>query len=349
MGTIVVELTDRCNLSCDHCLSGRHGGRTLLSLEVLRKVLDEARSLGFTSLGFTGGDPTLHPQYPEIIRMTAQAGYRFGVVTNGWNFPGVYPAILEQREALSGITFSFDGASEQTHDAQRGAGSYRRVLRAFAICVVERLPFTINMVLTARNRHEVGEMARLGSRLGAALVRFGHLMLTLLTTAMKLDLTPEERRTVEQEIRNLQTGFDVPLVIAPGYYTTDLFPCGPLRGQDVNIDCRGNLTKCCHLSGHGEGAGQGDVIGNLAEMGFAEAWRLLVEENARFREEKERLNRQGELLDSDLFPCWYCSLYYRKVDWLRKSADHPWGRLHCGGSHTAMPSSQLLEKIESAR
>ncbi|MCW5980622.1 MAG: radical SAM protein [Bryobacteraceae bacterium] len=349
MGSIVVELTNRCNLSCQHCFSGRHGGSAVLPLDVLRKILDEARPLGFTKLGFTGGDPTLHPEFRTAIRMTAEAGYRYGVVTNGWTFPAIYTIFQEHRMELSGITFSLDGGSEGTHDSIRGTGSFRKVLRAFSICVVTDLPFTVNMVLNSRNVDEAERVARMSARLGAGAVRFGHLMPTPLAADMKLDLTPVQRREAERRIRELNAASPIPLVLAPGYHAADLFPCGPLRGDDVNVDCHGNLTKCCHLSGQEEGGGQEDVAGSLHEVSFAEAWRRLVEENARVREEKERRQREGLLLDSDYFPCWYCSLYYRKVDWLRGHPDHPWAGLMWEDAAPAapfVPLSQLLRNAE---
>ncbi len=60
-----------------------------------------------------------------------------------------------------------DGAREETHDRLRGKGSYRRVMRAASICVVKELPFTLNMVLTAQNRNEIGEMVVLAEQLGS--------------------------------------------------------------------------------------------------------------------------------------------------------------------------------------
>ena len=71
-------------------------------------------------------------------------------------------------------------------------------------CVVTEIPFTLNMVLTAQNRHEVAEMVALATRLGSQGVRFGHLMPTLETSQRGLDLAPPERREVEAEIWRLQ-------------------------------------------------------------------------------------------------------------------------------------------------
>ena len=347
MARIVIELTNRCNLSCQHCFSGRHGGNDDLPLSVLRNVLDEAADLGFDYLAFTGGDPTVHPRFPEVLAMTSESGYRFGFVTNGWNFASIYPRILPYRQQLGTITFSLDGATEATHDALRGKGSYRRVMKAASVCVALDLPFTFNMVITASSRHELDQMARLASALGSQGLRFGHLMPSPKTTAQDLDLSPSERRVVESQIQDLRRIYSMPIGIAPGFYTTSLFPCAPLQMEEINIDCHGNLTKCCHLSSHGGGVGQGDVIGDLRDMSFAEAYASLVEENETFRAAKTQHLSSGSFKDTDYFPCWYCSLYYKKVDWLKRVKGNPWASLiparESGAEHFQVAGSTRKE------
>ena len=97
--------------------------------------------------------------------------------------------------------------------------------------------------------------------------------------------------------------------------------------QEINVDCHGNVTKCCHLSGHGDGVGDDDLMGNLNEESFTTLFERQNEENKRFREEKLERHAAGDLADSDYFPCWYCSVYYQKVDWLRKFKGHSWAPL----------------------
>jgi MoaA/NifB/PqqE/SkfB family radical SAM enzyme len=174
-------------------------------------------------------------------------------------------------------------------------------------------------------------MAQLATQLGSSGVRFGHLMHSRLTTARGFDLSPEERVAVEREIWSLQSEFPIAIAMGPGYHTNSLFPCTPLQMREINIDCRGNVTKCCHLSSHGDGAGQGDVVGNLRDISFGEAVRRLVAANDQFRVEKLHRQASGALSSSDLFPCWYCSLYFEKVDWLQKLPDHPWTSLKWNG------------------
>lgn len=324
MAHIVVELTNRCNLACHHCFTGRHGGRDDLPLEAFDKVLAEAKAFGFSQLSFTGGDPTLHRQFFEIVQRTFDAGFEFGFVTNGWNFVDVFPRLARYRERWVGVTFSLDGASELTHDQLRGKGSFRRVMKALSVCTVERLPFSINMVVTKANRHELPEMVQLAVKLGGRALRFAHLMPSPLAHGLDLDLTPAGRKAAESEIRAMQAGSPIPLVLAPGHHTDNLFPCAPLEERELNIDCHGNLSLCCQLSSHGGGAGQADVAASLLQAGFGEAMHRLRLIRQTFRERKQEHLAAGNLRDTDLFACWYCGIYFEKHDWLGQTPDHPW-------------------------
>lgn len=344
MPRIVVELTDRCNLACRHCFSGRHGGSEHLSLDLISAILGEAKACGFDSLSFTGGEPTVHPEFPRIIRLTHEAGYRYGFVTNGWTLPLLIPQIVAFREGLSSVTISLDGAAEATHDRLRGAGAFRRAMAAVASCAGHDLPFAFNMVVCSANRREIEELVETAAALGARGVRFEHLMHNPTTTKMGFDLTPQERKATEARIWRLQQTAPIAVAMGPGHYTTSLFPCAPLNELEVNVDCRGNLTKCCHLSGHGDGAGDGDVAGSLREMSFADGLRRLRAANQELHRHKMDRLAGGEMLDSDYFPCWYCVQYFRKADWLRDQVDHPWSPLmwpttETGGDGSVKPPS----------
>ncbi|WP_372720127.1 radical SAM protein [Novipirellula sp.] len=324
MPRIVIELTNRCNLSCQHCFSGRHGGNADLPLAILDHLLAEAGPLGFDFIAFTGGDPTVYRYFADALAHTSRVGIQFGMVTNGQNFKTVYPILLEHRDHLNIVTFSVDGASEATHDRLRGQGSFRRVLQAASICMFKDIPFSINMVVTRNNQHEIADLAELAAHLGSRGVRFGHLMHSPITTAQRLDLSPKERRRVEMEIAELQHDSAIAVSMGPGYFTESLFPCAPLQMQEVNVDCHGNLTKCCHLSGHNSAQAASDVIGNLSEISFDEAYRRLVAENDVFREIKLKHHAAGQFNETDYFPCWYCSRHYSKVDWLRSTEPNVW-------------------------
>jgi organic radical activating enzyme len=51
-------------------------------LPIVQKVLKEGHSCGIAHVGLTGGEPTIHPQFPEILKLVSQAGYTFSFVSN---------------------------------------------------------------------------------------------------------------------------------------------------------------------------------------------------------------------------------------------------------------------------
>lgn len=325
MSRIVIELTNRCNLSCLHCFDERHAATGDLGLDILDRVLLEGKGCGIDHVCFTGGEPTIHREFHEIIRRVSEAGYTFSFVTNGMNFLQIYPLLIRYRQWFQGITFSLDGAREHTHDQLRGMGSYRRVMRAASICVVKDLPFTFNMVLTARNRGEVGEMVGLARQLGSGGIRFGHLMFTTDTVSRELNLSPEERREVEAEIWRLQKSAPISVCMGPGYFSeAPFFPCGPLKLEEFNLDYRGNLTLCCQLSGYaGENSGA-DSMGNLHEVTLAQACEQFRQRVATYLADKQETIRKGEFTELDHFPCWYCVNYLNKVSSLHNFPQPSW-------------------------
>ena len=314
MARVIVELTNRCNLRCRHCYPERHAATGDLPFAILERLLREGKACGIDHLCFSGGEPTIHRQFRAIVERVCEADYTFSFVSNALNFRTIVPLLKDRRHWFRGVTFSLDGARETTHDRLRGRGSYRQVMRAATMCVFNDLPFTFNMVLTTQNRTEVDELVRLGAQLGGRGVRFGHLMFTPSTYAEGLDLSPAERRDVERQIWQLKKNAPVYVGMAPGYYSeSPFFPCAPLELEEFNVDYRGQLTLCCHLSGYGGANSGNDVIGSLCDISLAEACRRFRERVGVYLAEKRARVHQGAFSELDHFPCWYCVKYMEKV------------------------------------
>jgi hypothetical protein len=107
MARLVIELTNRCNLRCQHCFAERHAATGELPLAILETVLREGKGCGITHLALTGGEPTLHRQFAEILRRVCAAEYPLSPVSNGTNFPRIYPLLRRARPWCTGITFYY--------------------------------------------------------------------------------------------------------------------------------------------------------------------------------------------------------------------------------------------------
>jgi len=123
-----------CNLQCTHCFlscapsNHSHG---MLSLEDVRRRIEEAGPLGVKEYYFTGGEPFLNPEMLAILEETLRHGPAT-VLTNGLLLPPERCARLKALADASpyslDIRVSIDGYTPETNDPIRGEGTYERIL-----------------------------------------------------------------------------------------------------------------------------------------------------------------------------------------------------------------------------
>lgn len=79
-----LEIAGRCQLACVHCYagSGPGGGTGTMTVPDWEQVIDDAQSMGVEAVQFIGGEPTLHPELPRLMRHALGAGLRADVYTN---------------------------------------------------------------------------------------------------------------------------------------------------------------------------------------------------------------------------------------------------------------------------
>ncbi|MBV9143979.1 MAG: radical SAM protein [Pseudonocardiales bacterium] len=79
-----LEITGFCQLKCRHCYAdsspeGDHGTMTANDWE---RVIDDAQALSVDTVQFIGGEPTLHPELPRLVRYALGKGLKVDVYTN---------------------------------------------------------------------------------------------------------------------------------------------------------------------------------------------------------------------------------------------------------------------------
>ena len=113
-----LEPTKECNIYCDGCYSANAKG-SHKSLAQVRSDLDVFEKFRQTdAVSVAGGDPLVHPEIVEVVRMIASRGLKPVVNTNGH---GLTPSLLRdmKRAGLAGFTFHVD--SLQTRPGWKGA------------------------------------------------------------------------------------------------------------------------------------------------------------------------------------------------------------------------------------
>ncbi|MGE3669161.1 MAG: radical SAM protein [Polyangiaceae bacterium] len=113
-----VRLSYDCNNKCTFCLDSlAHVGTMRSNLDVKIQIV-EGRKKGASRLILSGGEPTMHPNFLDFVKLGKRAGYpKVQTVTNGRMF--AYPEFLDRaaENGLDEITFSLHGHNAKIHDA----------------------------------------------------------------------------------------------------------------------------------------------------------------------------------------------------------------------------------------
>ena len=164
------EITYGCNLACIHCLSssGRRDPREL-STDEAKAVIDELRDLQVFYVNIGGGEPTIRPDFYELVDYAVANGVGVKFSTNGSTITHQRAARLAGTDYVD-VQISIDGADEATNDAVRGRGSYaaaRRAMDALAAAGFEG--FKISVVVTRHNVAQLDDFEALAAGYGAQL------------------------------------------------------------------------------------------------------------------------------------------------------------------------------------
>lgn len=141
---VMVSVTNRCQSGCCYCrIPQRSGGE--LSCQNLCSLIDEITRLGCVRLGLWGGEPLIRDDIGTIIDYAKTKRLWVTMDSNGY----LLPDKIAQVKKLDHLLLSFDGP-EDAHDANRGKGSFGKVMAAMD-AARGRIPFWTITVLTTHN------------------------------------------------------------------------------------------------------------------------------------------------------------------------------------------------------
>lgn len=164
------ELTYACNLACIHCLSssGRRDPGELSTAEA-KSVVDELAKLQVFYVNIGGGEPTIRPDFFEIIDYCVASGVGVKFSTNGSRIDKAAAKRLAGSDYVD-IQISLDGANRETNDAVRGDGSWDMAIRAMDNLKAANFgQFKISVVMTRHNVSQLDDFEALAAQYGAEL------------------------------------------------------------------------------------------------------------------------------------------------------------------------------------
>jgi radical SAM protein with 4Fe4S-binding SPASM domain len=166
-----LELTARCNLACTHCYAD--SGPTPTTMDSLtvsdyQQLLSAARAGGCERVQFIGGEPTLHPGLPFLVKEARALGFTFiEVYTNATHLPDALLTCLRDHNVH--IATSLYAEDPDTHDAiTTRPGSHKRTVANIKRYVAAGLPVRIGIIAMQQNAQRLEETLAFAKHLGVA-------------------------------------------------------------------------------------------------------------------------------------------------------------------------------------
>jgi len=208
--TVLIEVTDACNLACHVCYADSRGDR-ILPLEQYKQYLQQLleQKNGLDSVQITGGEASLHPQFWEILEWTcAQDGItRVYLPTNGIEFsrPENIRRLKAWRHKLL-VLLQLDGADVQTNKALRAANPLKPKLRLIKGLDRQRVPMQLTMTLAEGvSENEIAWVVKQGMK--HRNVRLVAILPAFHTGRYEIARDPLKRLTLSDAIKGVAAGF----------------------------------------------------------------------------------------------------------------------------------------------
>lgn len=278
---IDIEITKLCNLHCVHCSAESNNKVKELSLKEIKKILDEASSMGLRNVGFTGGEPLMRRsklvELLEYCKHTLDS--KTHLHTNGTLIRQKDAAIIA--ELVDEVTVTFLGSKSETHDGLTSVeGSLKATEEGLQSLVHQEANVRIFIIPMKMNLAEIPQIIRKVRQIGGHKIRI--LSLAPVGRARdnfkNLSLDCNDVKWLTNEL--LKTRSELGVDIDCGFCTQQDYPqLGKLQGHQsclaaenrVHIDAFGEVFPCTASSGW-----QPFSAGNLRKCQFnlSDIWRF---------------------------------------------------------------------------
>ncbi|MFO8083222.1 MAG: 12,18-didecarboxysiroheme deacetylase [Desulfobacterales bacterium] len=295
---VVWNVTRRCNLRCVHCYAHAKdiSFENELTTDEGKKFLDDLAGFKVPVVLFSGGEPLVRKDLPELAEYAVQKGMRAVISTNGTLItPGMAQTLKEI--GLSYVGISVDGM-EATNDRFRGVkGAFKAAINGIRNCQNAGIKVGLRFTINKFNATEIPNIFDLLEKMNIPRVCFYHLVyagrgcelvkddLSHEETRRAVDLILERTRLLhekgmEKEVLTVDNHADGP------YVYLKLCRENPERAKEVM-----ELLKMNEGNNSGRGIGcvswDGEVyadqfwrhysFGNIRNRPFSEIWTDLSE------------------------------------------------------------------------
>ena len=255
LSEISIEILQRCPNRCIYCSSHSNPQAThLIPFEIIKNVIDEAKSLGCKTVCLSGGEPFLHPQILDIISYIAKQQLTCYVYTSGiYMKDEVYSSLPnEYIEAIRGmvdkVIFNVEADSSALYDQIMGTDvdGFDMMKKSINDCVSSGLVVETHVVPMQVNFKHLKSIFEMCYQLGVSKVSILRLVLQgrALENLSLVKLTGEDSREVTKLIKALKEAYKGKVRIGLPYSDSNCRIYCKAASDKINVRYDGNVYPC---------------------------------------------------------------------------------------------------------
>ena len=255
LNEISIEILQRCPNRCIYCSSHSNPQAThIIPLEIIKRAIDDAKSLGCKTVCLSGGEPFLHPQIIDIVSYIAKQHLACYVYTSGiYMEDEVYSSLPNDCiEAIRGmvnkIIFNVEADSSVLYDLIMGTevNGFDMMKKSISDCISSGLTVEAHVVPMQVNFKHLKSIFEMCYQLGVSKVSFLRLVLQgrALDNLSLVRLSPDDNREVTKLIKTLNEAHKGNVRIVGPYSDSNCRIYCKAASDKINIRYDGNVYPC---------------------------------------------------------------------------------------------------------
>lgn len=283
-GTVSIEITSLCNLSCKHCFN-RVQPLGTMRFETLKAIIEKFSMFDIPQFVISGGEPFMHPDLQNIISYVSQTPFDYILTTNGTIINHEVLELISHAPNIS-IQISLDGSCARIHNEQRGLGAFEQMERFCDILEKKKIKYQFHSTITKINYKDMEFICRYAIDKNVYLdMAFVSLVGNAALNREKIALTDNEKIytyfNLKQKFEN-HIGIKLPKILYSCAFTNENYVICP------SINSNGLVNVCNAMEDNSN-------IGNVLFLDLDN-----IKENAKLKQIEEKCKRRQTFIKHEL-------------------------------------------------
>ena len=253
-----------CNMRCEWCYAKASGfsANATMTSNTFEHILSVISTQKISRFILLGGEPTLHPSLPDMIRRLKPV--KVVLVTNALRLSNRDYVRSLKECGLDVVKISLKGATDQEYKENTGVAGLGRVERAIANLNELSIPYSISVTFSGRVMKALPGIIDLMKRSSATVMSVNYCRPVVLKDSVVVDGMPHPCDMAQETVESYKLirdsgvacvyNFMLPLCLLPKDFIAELAEkrllttiCQLQKGNGLIFTPNGNLIPCNHL------------------------------------------------------------------------------------------------------